>query len=194
MTITPEITITVALIALFGVMVNVFVAVNNARKRGELDERLKLIELDRKDKSADDDRKRIADAATLVSILKSLEPESLIAFLRHKDFGATFRSEEIQPLRRYIYFASRPDQEFLTKELEVLRCQLLFCGQTLLDLIGGGTYPRRDDFSSVLPEEFIHAERPQFVEDNAAEINNAATEFVNSFDSLVREARSLLKV
>ena len=175
-------------------MVNVFVVVNNARKRGELDERLKLTELDRKDKATDDDRKRTADATNLTLLLKSLEPENLVAFLRHTDFGATFRSEEIQPLRRYINFASRPDQEFLTKELEELRCQLVFCGQTLLDLVSKKTYSRRDDFSSVLPEEFINVERPKFVEDNAAEINNAATEFVNSFDSLVREARVLLKI
>ncbi len=215
---TPEIALTIALIALFGVMVNALVAANNARKRGELDEkliqlkatldqlnavemakvqagfseRLKLLEFDRSKQTADDDRKRKADAATLASILKTLEPDGIIAFLREHDFGGLFNRNDIAPLRRFIDQASRPDQEFLTSELEELRSRLVLLGHTLSSLIGAKTYPRHGNFNSVLPENLVNVERPPVIRENATKLNDTATDFVDSFDELVRKARIIL--
>jgi hypothetical protein len=215
---TPEIALAVALIALFGVMVNALVAANNARKRGELDEkliqlkatldqlnavemakvqaefseRLKLLEFDRSKQTADDDRKRKADAATLASILKTLEPNGIIAFLREHDFGGLFNRNDIAPLGRFIDQASQPDQEFLTSELEELRSRLVLLGRTLSNLIGAKTYPRHGNFNSVLPENLVNVERPPVIRENATKLNDTATDFVDSFDELVRKARSIL--
>ncbi len=215
---TPEIALAVALIALFGVMVNALVAANNARKRGELDEklvqmkakldqlnavemarvqaefseRLKLLEFDRSKQTADDDRKRKADAATLASIIKTLEPDGIIAFLREHDFGGLFDRNDIAPLGRFIDHASRPDQEFLTTELEELRSRLLLLARELSNLIGAKTYPRNGTLNSVLPEHLVNVERPPLIRENATKLNDTATDFVDSFDELVRKARSIL--
>jgi hypothetical protein len=215
---TPEIALAVALIALFGVMVNALVAANNARKRGELDEklvqmkakldqlnavemarvqaefseRLKLLEFGNSQQAADEDRKRKADTATLASILKTLEPDGFIAFLRDHDFGGLFDRNDIAPLGRFIDLASRSDQEFLTSELEVLRSSLVSHGRELSNLIGAKTYPRHGTFSSVLPENLVNVERSPLIRENATKLNDTATDFVDSFDELVRKARSIL--
>lgn len=215
---TPETALLIALIALLGTLANVLVNANNARKRGELDkklvqikaqldqlnaveiakiqadlnERLNLIEFNRAQMAADDARKRTADTATLSSIIKILEPDNIIAFLREHDFGGIFNRDDVAPLHRFIDHASRPDQEFLIPELEEIRLQLLISARELSKLIGATTYPRHGSFNSVLPENLVNSERTSLIYKNAANLNAAATNFVDLFDKLVRKSRNIL--
>lgn len=214
---TPEVALIAALLALLGVLVNALITANNARKSRELDqklvrlkaqldqlnavdlirvqsehsERLKTLEFTRAQRAADDERKRQTDAATLAAILTVI-PARLIQFLKQHDFGGTFNREELAPLDVFLSEAASPDREFLINELETLRTRLLESGRNLSKLIGFKTFPREHTFSSVLPAAALLGPRPDWVDDNASELNNAAEEFVSAFEELVRSSRARL--
>lgn len=215
MTPTPEIAVIIALLALFGVLINALVAANNARKRGELDTKLleikskldqfnameiakvqaehsaklKSLEFDRLQNAAAEERRRTADSANLTKLLEILDPNQVIAFLRTHDFNGIYDRNESDPLLRFLEMSKRPDSEFLAPQLEALRGSLLTVGSKLSQLLAFKTHPRQGTFSSVLPQNQVNEERPAWVNENAEEINGCATSFVEAFEKLVREAR-----
>lgn len=215
MTVSPEIALTVGLLALFGALVNALVAANNSRKRRELDAKLvelksrldqvnaielakvqaehsvklKTLEFERTHNAASEERRRSADSAILAKILEVLDPERLISFLRDHDFHGTFDRNDHDSLRRFLEMSKRPDCEFLEPELETLRSSLVSIGSSLSRMLALKTYPRKGTFSSVLPEQQVNEERPSWVDKNADELNGCATDFVEAFDKLVRHAR-----
>lgn len=215
MTNSPEVAFGMALVALAGVLFTAFISVWNARKRGELDFRLleiksnldklnalelakiqaehsaKLKELDqvRSEQIALSERRRNADSATLIKVLEVLDPNRVIAFLRNHDFAGTYDREEVEPLLRFRELAERPDSEFLDPKLEQMRIMLVRLSARLAKALAMKTHPRQGTLSSVLPEHLINDIRPKWVDDNAVELNDCATEFVEAFENLVREAR-----
>ena len=215
---TPELALALALIALFGVLVNALVAANNARKRGELDAKLlelkskldqfnalelariqaehgaklKALEFDRTQHAAAEERCRSADSSTFNKILETLDQDQVISFLRTHDFNGTYDRNESDPILRFIDLSKRPDSEFLNPELENLRTSLFDMAKTLAGLLAIKTHPRQNTFSSVLPESLVNHVRPAWVDENADEINDCATSFVEIFEKLVRHARLTL--
>jgi hypothetical protein len=220
MTPTPELALTIALIALFGVLVNALVTAYNARKRGSIDERLlklkaeidhvnareiarvqadhaekqKIREFERTQDLAGDERKRKADAERFASILELLDSKNIMVFLREHDFGGAFPRNEIEPLNVFVNLSGDPDQTFLFDELEQQRLQVVQKARTLSKLIGVDTHPRQGDLISVLPEDYVNRIRPEWIEENATKLNNAATEFVSAFDEMVLTCRKKLAV
>jgi hypothetical protein len=212
---TPEIALIVALIALTGVLVNALVTLYNARKRGNIDEQLlklkaeldqlnaremarvqtehtetlKKLEFERTQELADGERKRKADSERFAFILELLNPQEVIAFLREHDFGGMFDRKKIAPLNRFVDISTNPEQTFLFTELEQQRVQLAERARALSKLLGLNTHPRQGPFSSVLPENYINEVRPAWVDENATEINDAATSFVKAFEEFVYQCR-----
>lgn len=205
-----------ALVALVGVLFNALVSIWNARKRGDLDRqllelkatldkvnalelakvqaehsaKLKSLEQDRTMQAAVDERRRKADSENLKTILSVLDPDRVMAFLRDHDFGGIYDREDTEPLHRFLELSQRPDAEFLSSDLENMRRSLVEGGTRLSRLLALKTHPRHGTFSSVVPENLINEERPPWVNQNAEEINDAATEFVQAFERLVRHARA----
>lgn len=216
MTSSPEVALGVALIALVGVLITALIAVLNARKRGDLDRqllevkasldklnslelakvqaehstKLKAIEQDRASQMAGEERRRNADAATLASILSILDPDRVIAFLRNHDFGGIYDREETEPLSKFLELSRRPDAEFLSPDLEQLRKSLAAAGKRFSSSLALNTHPRQGTYNSVLPESLINEKQPPWVDENAKELNDQATEFVEIFERLVRQARA----
>jgi hypothetical protein len=215
MTPTPELALTVALVALFGVLVNAFVTAYSTRKRGSIDERLlklkaeldqlnskemalvqaehserlKRLEFERAQDVADGERKRIADSKSLALVLEALNPQGVVAFLRDHDFGGTFDREDIAPLRKFINLSNGPEQAFLFSDLEQKRQQMAEEARVLSKLIALKTHPRQGNYNSVLPDDLVNEVRPDWVNRNAIEINDAATAFVGTFDQFVHQCR-----
>ena len=213
---TPEIALLLALIALFGVLVNALVAANNARKRGEIDqkllefkakldhlnaidlakvqaehsEKLKSLEFDSKNSSEADERRRTADSATLLKILEILDPGNAIAFLREHDFNGTYNRHDSDPVFAFLEFSKRPESEFLDSDLENIRDKLIAIGTALSRLLALKTHPRQSTFNSVLPERYVNEIRPKWVDENAEELNDTASKFVEVYESLIRSARA----
>jgi hypothetical protein len=81
----------------------------------------------------------------------------------------------------------------LTKELEILRMDMVNKGRRLQCLIGQKTFPvNGTNYSSVLPDKYKNEPRPEGVIEAAKEINDAASEFVESYDEFVYKSRSIL--
>lgn len=218
MTPTPELALTVALAALFGVLVNALVTAYNARKRGSIDERLlklkaeldqlnskemalvqaehnerlKRLEFERAQGAADAERRRLADLKSLALILETLNPQGVIAFLRDYDFGSAFNREDIAPLKNFVNISGAPEHAFLFPDLEQERQQVVEEARVLSKLIGLKTFPRQGSYSSVLPDDLVNEERPDWVNRNANEINKAATAFIRAFDRFVHRCRIML--
>jgi hypothetical protein len=208
----------VSLIALGGTFVATYVAANTARKtreqteklvdlKSELDElvalhiadvqaghneRLKKLEFEHADQVSRKAKEREADAATLGKLLNTLQPAEIVDFLRNHDFGGAFLRSEIKALGLFLFEASQPDREFLIPELETRRKDLVETGRRLSSLLGYKTHPGVGDANSVLPPDLVNRKRPDWVDENASELNEVATEFVAIFDELVRTARATL--
>ena len=213
---TSDIALFVALIALFGALVNALVAANNARKRGEIDQKLlelkskldhfnaielarvqaehsqklKSLEFDRTKNLEAEDRRRSADSATLLKILEILDPGKAIAFLRNHDFNGTYNRDDSDPLFAFLEFSKRPESEFLDSDLETIRDELIAVGAALARLLAIKTHPRQGTFSSVLPDGLVNEIRPKWVDENAEKINDTASAFVDVYDKLIRSARA----
>lgn len=215
MTPTPEVALLVALLALLGVLVNALVAASNARKRGQLDgkllelksrldqinamelakvqaehsSQLKSLEFDRTQHAAAEERRRGADSATFKKVAELLDPDHVIAFFQTHDFHGIYDRNDSAPLLRFLELSKRPDSEFLEPELEALRSSLFAISAELSQLLAQKTHPRQGTFSSVLPADCVNVERPPWVDQNADEINDCATRFIEAYESLVRHAR-----
>lgn len=165
-------------------------ALELAKVQAEHSAKLKAIEQGRANQNAAAERRRTADAATLKNILEVLDLDTVIAFLRSHDFGGLYDRESTEPLMRFLELSRRPDAEFLNPDLEQQRESLVETGGRLARLLALKTHPRQGTFSSVVPESMINEKHPPWIDQNAKEINDTATDFVASFEKLVRRARS----
>ena len=212
MNVSPELALAVALLALVGVLVTALVALFNARKRGDIDERLlllktqldgdvtriqqahaeRLAKLEHSQALEAADRARIkkADGVRLQALLQELDPKWIITFLRDHDFGGAFRRDDITALFRFVERTSDPDQDFLDAELQGLYLNLVATGKALSNAIALKTAPTNADLNSVLPLESRGVPRPAWVDENAKVLNDRANDFVGAFDSLIRAARA----
>ena len=210
----------VALIALFGVLINALVTAYNARKRTEIDksliilkseveklnvseltkkqaeysERLKRLEYELEQNSKLTDRQIETDKKTLESIKKMFDEVETIYFLREHDFGGSFDREKIGPLNKMLFYSDEVANRMVIPELESYRNEMIKNAKNLQDLIGAKTFPTKHEgtFNSVLPDEYVNKQRPKWVIEAAKELNDAATEFVKSYDEFVHKSRSIL--
>lgn len=210
----------VALIALFGVLINALVTAYNAKKRSEIDksliilkseieklnvseltkkqaeysERLKRLEYDLEQNSKLTDRQIETDKKTLESITNMFDEVEAIYFLREHEFGESFDREKIGPLNKTIFYSDEVTNRMVIPELESYGKEMINKAKKLQNLIGSKTFPTKHEgtFNSVLPDEYVNKERPKWVIDAAKEINDAATEFVTSYDEFVHKSRSIL--
>ncbi len=209
----------VALIALFGVLINALVTAYNSRRRAVIDrklillkseieqlnvaelakqqadysERLKRLEHDLEQNSKLNERQITTDKKTLKKLTDMFDEVEAIYFLREHDFGGSFDREKISPLNGMMFYSDEPANKMVIKELESLRKEMINKAQVLQNLIGGKTFPQsKGNFNSVLPEEYANKKRPDWVIQAANELNVAATDFVTTYDDFVYRARSVL--
>lgn len=183
----------VALLALFGVLINAFVIAYNARKQSDYNERIKKLEFEIEQNIKLSERQVATDKNTLDEITNIFDEVEVIRFLRNHDFGGSFDRKEIAPLNRMLFYADDAKNRMLIQELEILRKDMVNKGRKLQCLIGQKTSPVNGTTrSSVLPDKYIDEPRPKWVEEAAKEINDAANEFVESYDEFVYKSRSIL--
>jgi hypothetical protein len=183
----------VALLALFGVLINAFVIAYNARKQSDYNERIKKLEFELEQNIKLSERQIATDKKTLDEITNMFDGVEAILFLRDHDFGGSFDREKITPLNRMLLYADEVASRMLIEELEILRMEMVSKGRKLRSLIGQKTFSVNGTTrSSVLPDEYRATLRPEWVEEAAKEINDAANEFVESYDEFVYKSRSIL--
>lgn len=214
-----DIALGVALLALVGTLVNGVVSVFNSRKRRELDrslmklqakldklnatelanvqatyaEKLKKLEHVQALETEAGERRRKSDSDNLGRITSVLQPEHVTSFFKQHDFSGTYNREDTKPLYEFCRISKLPGSEFLTPELEEIRCSLVQLANDLANILGYKTHPRNEEFSSVLPEKYLNEVRPDWVDENAQEINECATEFAECYEKLIRNGRKRLE-
>jgi len=119
-----------------------------------------------------------------------LNPNGVISFLREHDFGGQFLREDVAPLHEFVVIGKNPDNEFIDPILEKERQTLLDSARKLAMSIATKTAPNSVGNFSVLPKHLVDGPRPDWVIREAAELNEAATAFVDNYESFVRFCRT----
>lgn len=156
---------------------------------------LALFVLERKDhqvtpsRPSKADRVTPTDVAVFEKLLELLKPEGVISFLREHDFGGSFFREDVAPLHTFVAIGRNPNNEFIEPGLEKERQILLENASGLAMLIAKYTTPNAFDRLSVLPSNLVNSPRPDWVQREAKELNEAASAFVEIYDDFVRFCR-----
>ncbi|WP_156100387.1 hypothetical protein [Thioalkalivibrio sp. ALJ1] len=134
------------------------------------------------------------DQALLRRLLRELDPDGVVAFLREHDFGGTFMRSSTKPLLRFGDTWVGADKEFQDKEVEDRHKELVKAAKNLSGLIATKTSPIGRDGQSVVSERFQGEERPDWIMRDAQEINDAADRFVEKFDDFIKTARRKIPI
>jgi len=132
------------------------------------------------------------DVRLFRKLLASLPSFPVIEFFKNHDFGGSFSREQIDPLYSFLQEWDNPEHEFVDAELEQKRKDFFAAAQLLGRTVAKNSAPNRTGLLSVLPDEFRARERPDWVQRDAKEINDAANRFVELHAALVREGRKRL--
>ncbi|CAG2091171.1 MULTISPECIES: hypothetical protein [Xanthomonas] len=134
------------------------------------------------------------DRALYLQFLAELPVEPAITMLKDYDFGNAFKYTHMRSLFNFSETWDTVEKEFLDKKLEEQRKSLVTAAQELSIEFAKLTVPvGNGDFSSVFPDR-LRAEgpRPEFVIEDARQLNRAARSFVPLYESFVRACRQKL--
>lgn len=134
------------------------------------------------------------DQALLRRLLRELDPDGVVAFLREHDFGGTFMRSSTDPVLRFADTWVGADKEFQDNEVEDRHKDLVEAAKELSELIASKTSPIGRDGQSVVSKRFQGEERPDRILRDAQEINEAADRFVEKFDEFVKTARRKIPI
>jgi hypothetical protein len=130
------------------------------------------------------------DIEVFEKLLTLLPSNGVISFLREHDFGGQFLREDVAPLHTFVAIGKNPDNEFIDPALESERQLLLDSASKLAMTIAKYTAPNAVGNFSVLPNHLANTPRPDWVIRETAELNEAATAFVDQYDDFVRFCRT----
>ena len=134
------------------------------------------------------------DVSLLNKLFHLLPADRVVAFLREHDFGNTFLRSHTDPLLRFSDTWVGADKEFQDRAVEKVHKILVDKARTLARLIAVKTSPVGGDHQSVFAQNLRGQPRPDWVVLDAAEINQAADQFVTAYDGFVREARKRIEL
>ena len=134
------------------------------------------------------------DQALLRRLLRELDADGVVAFLREHDFGGTFMRSSTNPVLRFADTWVGEDKDFQDKEVEDRHKELVKAAKKLSGLIATKTSPIGRDAQSVVSERFQGEERPDWILRDAQEINDAADRFVLNFDEFIKMARRKIPI
>lgn len=133
--------------------------------------------------SFEDDRRTFDALTTSV-------PADTVEFVRHWDFGASFRLVDVSPVLTYCEVWRRPENEFLDPELESLRVRFGEAVEEFDHAVHQFMWSERPDRLSI-PVEWKHSQLDRWLE--AQETVNRSGEAVGAtYEALIRTARRRL--
>lgn len=134
------------------------------------------------------------DIALFKELLELLPPTTIGEFLRNHDFCADFRPEEANALHQFAQYWGAPDHRFIDRMMESKRQKLYKNGFALASQIAQYTVPNRSGYISVVPNEIRGGPRPDWIRDQATQLNKTARAFSACYDSFVVDGRKRLHV
>jgi hypothetical protein len=140
-----------------------------------------------------------SDRKTLAEITQSLPSDGAIQWVRGLEFMWCFSTRGLPPLLAFAHeYSGRPDKEFLDRELEARRMQLLSAVFELNSAIMNFTTPARgalpgnDGIRECPPFPRMGDPRSALVERAFSKLNSSRERVVSSYDELIRAARRRL--
>jgi hypothetical protein len=142
------------------------------------------------------DNASVENDAELFRQLQELLPShGAIEFVKHHDFGGSFRLEELDPIGRFSYEWDNPQHEFNDLELEAQRANLLRAAKYFSHAIAINTVPRSPGIQSAIPRHIDSDEPfPEWVKQDIQEIHQAAHALVDEHQKMMRLGRKTLPV
>jgi len=134
------------------------------------------------------------DQALFNRLIRELDPDGVVAFLREHDFGGTFMRSSTNPVLRFADTWVGADKEFQDSEVEEKHQELVEAAKTLSGLIASKTSPIGGDAQSVVPQHLQGEERPDWVLRDARDLNEAADRFVEKFDEFMKISRRKIPI
>ena len=116
----------------------------------------------------------------------------LIRFYKEYDFLGSFDKKFIDPLYEFIEFWDNAAHEFIDEELENEKNNLYKAAYELGTTIARNTVPNRHGFISVKPDHLAGGPTPDWVINDAKEINALAPRFVELHEAFIRLGRKKL--
>jgi hypothetical protein len=121
-------------------------------------------------------------------------PLHVVQFFRHQDFLATFHMGDVRPLRDFVHRWDAPDHIFQDAELEEARRELVSAGAASSRLIAFKTRPLHGDLLTVKASSEDGDPYPDWVKNDAKEMDAAADKFVEAYDRMVTLGRQRLDI
>lgn len=128
------------------------------------------------------------DQRLFSEFLQALPIDPCIHFLKHHDFGGSFRKEWINSLYSFTSTWGEVDKEFIDKRIEKNKKTLYSAARKLALEISGRTVPvGNGEFCSVYSDsQRTDGPRPPSVLEDAEVLNKISREFIPIYESFVR--------
>lgn len=131
------------------------------------------------------------DPPLMRKLLEELPPHAM-QFFREHDFLGTCRQDEVRPLWNFVNRWGAPDHLFQDTQLEAARSELLRAGLKTAASIAAKTRRLGTDLLTVKPSSDDGDPYPDWVRQDAKDINAAADEFVAAYDKMILLGRQRL--
>lgn len=126
---------------------------------------------------------------------KILPSDGPILFIREHDFGGSFDLEHVMPFKKFNYFWTTAEYEFIDQELEELKKNLLKASNAFSQSIAINTSPNKHGFQSVIPTGYDYSEESEKrIRGEIDEMNQAADELFKAHQEIIRAGRKKLNL
>jgi hypothetical protein len=133
------------------------------------------------------------DRQTMRRLVEILPWNRAINFVRHHDFGGSFRDGDVNDFHIFLSECANPTFEFLDADIEGMRAALLGAIRQLYDIYAAETFVSEvRDLREVPPE--WEATQPERYFRVIAQIHVAASQVCDAYDQLVRAGHRKLGV
>ncbi|MGI6585796.1 MAG: HNH endonuclease [Lutisporaceae bacterium] len=125
--------------------------------------------------------------------LKSILQSDMMIWLNENNFaGFSFKLDNLDPIREFIYECEKPEFEFIDIDLEGLKHQLCEKTKKFSRLIGKYTFPNGDGWNSI-PSDW-EIEYPERFDEVVDQIHTATSEIWEGYCELIKLSRRKLLV
>lgn len=137
------------------------------------------------------------DKELFIRFKNNLPSDGSISFIRHKDFGAAFNSEDLNDTLFILDNYKHPEFEFLDTDLEGLKAELVDYILKFRGAIGKHTYPLEGNKNlNKVPTDWSHGtdEQQEYYHACVSELNTLADRVCETYDKFIRLGRRKLGV
>jgi len=138
---------------------------------------------------------KIQDKALFLKLLDELPSnDGSINFLREHDFHNSFQLEKLDQLRIFARNWDNAEYEFLSKNLEKLRTELLNLIYEFINISSHNTFPLENGFQTSIPKYTDNHEIPDTRKKSIKKMNQLGDNIFIKHQELIKEAKKILNI